>query len=113
MINFKETSMPLPNKDNREKFKNQKLRFVCEACGQKMIMTPAEGYKAGWDYPPYMYPFSVISPRTCNKCGIEKTVWWEICMKHKTFEELTDSQKETIERIYREPESIIVKDKYK
>lgn len=55
-----------------------------------------------------MYPFSVISPGKCNKCGIEETVWWEICTKHKTFEELTDIQKETVKRIYREPESILV-----
>jgi hypothetical protein len=110
MVIFKETSVPLPRKDNSEKFKNQKLRHICEVCGKQEILTPEEGYKAGWDYTPYMYPFSVISPRTCNKCGIEKTVWWEICMKHKTFDELTVIQKETVKRIYEEPKSILVEE---
>lgn len=33
MVIFKETSVPLPRKDNSEKFKNQKLRHICEVCG--------------------------------------------------------------------------------
>lgn len=110
MINFKETSMPLPSKDNSGEFKNQKLRHICEVCKKQEIMTPEEGYKAGWDYALYIFPFSVISPRTCNKCGIEKTVWWEICTKHKTFEELTNCQKITMKRIYGEPKSILVEE---
>jgi hypothetical protein len=109
-VEFKETSLPLPSNDNEEKFKKQKLIHICEICGKQEILTPEEGYKAGWDYAPYMYPFKVISPRTCSKCGMEKTAWWEICVKKKSFDELSDHQKETVKRIYGEPESIIFKE---
>lgn len=55
-----------------------------------------------------MYPFKVISPRTCGNCGgIEGTAWYEICVKYKRFDELTDKQKQTVMRIYNEPDSIM------
>lgn len=54
-----------------------------------------------------MYPFKVISPRTCNEYAIEKTVYWQIAVNHKAISDLTDTQKETIKRIYSEPESIL------
>ena len=41
---------------------------------------------------------------------MEKTVYWAIVAKNKAFDELTVSQKETIKRIYSEPESILVKE---
>ena len=108
-IEFKETSLPFPNGNNGNEYKNQKLLHICGVCGRQEIFTPEEGYKAGWDYAPQMYPFKIISPRTCNKCGIENTAWWQICVKKKTFDELSDQQKETVKRIYNEPESILVK----
>ncbi|MDA8227043.1 MAG: hypothetical protein M0T74_04960 [Desulfitobacterium hafniense] len=111
-VNFLETtSMPLPSKENGGEYKDKKLIHICEVCGKREILTPEEGYKRNWDYSPYMYPFKLISPRTCGDCGIEKTVWWEIAAKHKNFEDLTESQKQTIKRIYNEPESIIAENK--
>lgn len=80
--------------------------YITEVCGKREILTPEQGYKAGWDYAPYMYPFKVLSPRTCEKCGMEKTAYWAIAAKNKTFDEITVSQKETIKRIYNEPDSI-------
>lgn len=71
------------------------------------ILTPRKGYEKGWDYAPYMCPFKVISPRTCSECTIAKTVYWQIAVNHKTFSELTDTQKETVKIIYSEPESIL------
>lgn len=88
-------------------FQNKKLLHVCEVCGKREILTPEEGFKAGWDYAPYMYPFKVISPRTCGSCSITATVWWEIAVNHKSFDELTDAQKEVVMKIYNEPESIL------
>ena len=105
-INFIEKSnIPLPQKIDDETL----YIHICEICGKIEILTAEDGYKKGWDYSPRMYPFKVISPRTCPNCGIENTVWAEICLRHKTFEDLTDKQKEVVKRIHEEPESIIAK----
>lgn len=109
MVNFKETSsIPLPSNDNCGEYKDRKLAHLCEVCGKREILTPRAGYENGWDYAPYMYPFKFISPRTCSKCGIEKTAWWQISTLGKSFNELTESQKGTVMRIYGEPNSILV-----
>ena len=91
-------------------YSNVKLRHICEICGTEKLLTPQEGYDEGWDYAPRMYPFKVLSPRTCGNCGIEGTAWYEICVKHKGFDELTDKQKQTVLRINNEPESIMAKE---
>lgn len=109
-VEFQETPLPLPSKDNEKRFYNKKLVHICEVCKKKDILTAEEGYKAGWDYAPRMYPFKVISPRTCSRCGMEKTAWWQICVKKKSFDELPDHHKETVKRIYNEPVSIIFKE---
>lgn len=106
---FKETSSSLPDKSSRSENNHQKLLHICEVCGKQEILTSEEGYKAGWDYAPRMYPFKIISPRTCNQCGVENTAWWQISVNGKTFSELSDHQKETVKRIYNEPESILLK----
>lgn len=107
-INLIETKMPLPSKDNDKAFADVKLQHICELCGVESWLTPQEGFDEGWDYAPRMYPFKVISPRTCRNCsGIEGTAWYEICVNHKSFDELTDKQKQTVRRIYNEPESIM------
>ena len=109
-VEFKETSLPLPNKDTEKRFRNKKFVHICEVCDKRDILTPEEGHDKGWDYAPHMYPFKVISPRTCNKCGIEKTAWWQICVKGKSFEKLSDHHKDIVKRIFSEPESIIFKE---
>lgn len=107
MINFKKTSMPSLNMGNVEEYKDRKLIHTCEACNKREILTPEEGYRLGWDYSPYMYPFGVISPRTCPSCGIETSVYWEITVNKKGYDDLTDSQKQIVQKIYNEPESIL------
>jgi len=107
-VDFKETKTPSINK-NASEFADQKLLHICEVCGKWELLTPNEGFQKGWDAAPYMYPFKVISPRTCGNCGIDETVWFEIAVKNKTFEDLSEKQKETVKRIYGEPESILPK----
>lgn len=102
-----EKKLPLPKEDNDKEYAYIKLHHVCEICGVEQWLTPQEGFDEGWDYAPRMYPFKVISPRTCGECGIEGTVWFEICVKNKSFYELTNKQKETVMRIYNEPESLL------
>jgi ribosomal protein L32 len=105
-VNFIEkANFPLPQKSDD----NTLYHHICEVCGIREILTAEEGFQKGWDYSPRMYPFKVISPRTCPNCGIDKTVWADISLRHKTFEELSKEQKEMVKRIYGEPESIIVK----
>lgn len=106
-VNFKETKIPLPNNKNCGEYADRKLVHICEICGKTELLTPKEGFDRGWDYAPYMYPFKVISPRTCESCGIKETAWFAIAGKHTSFENLTDKQKETVKRIYNEPESIL------
>lgn len=83
------------------------LRHICEVCGKDEILTPEEAFSAGWDYPPRMGSFGVISPRTCGSCGVESTVWWALAMENKAGDELTEAQMDTIVRIQSEPQSII------
>lgn len=104
----KETKIPLPM--NRDEYADKKLLHICEVCGKEELLTPREGYDKGWDYAPYMYPFKVISPRTCETCGIEKTVWFQNSVMHTPLENLTDKQKDTVKRILNEPESITPKE---
>ena len=84
-----------------------KYRYICEVCGKTEILTPEEAYLAGWDYPPFMGTYGVVSARTCPDCPIIHTAWAALMMKHKTYMELTENQKETIRRIRGEPGSMM------
>lgn len=110
-LEFQETSMPIEFRERiPEEYKNKKLVHICESCSKRELLTPEEGFERGWDYPPYMGSFGVISPRTCGSCNITMTVWWEIVANHKGMDELTEQQKETVRRILNEPESILPKE---
>lgn len=85
-----------------------KLKHICEVCGREEILTPEEAYRAGWDYPPKMGMFGVVSQRTCPQCPINRTVWWKLAVEHNDLSALSDDDKATIERILHEPESILV-----
>lgn len=86
---------------------DKKLVHICEVCGKTEIMTPEEAFIRGWDYPPRMEAFGVISPRTCGDCLSKDTAWWALVCDKKGIHELTQKQRETIKRIQGEPESII------
>lgn len=87
-----------------------RLRHICEICGRTEILTPTAAFAAGWDYPPRMGTFGVVSPRTCGDCGMAGTAWAAIAMQGKGPGDLTDAQRAVIERIAGEPESILVAD---
>ena len=86
-----------------------KLVHICEVCGKTEILTPEEAFMKGWDYPPRMGQFGVVSARTCGDCAITGTAWWALVCENKSFQELTPKQQETIRRIQQEPWSIILK----
>lgn len=52
--------------------------YLCEVCGAKETLTEQQAYDAGWDYPPFIGLWGVVSPRTCPNCGIESTAYWHV-----------------------------------
>lgn len=87
--------------------KEQKLIHICEVCGKAKIMTPEQAFNEGWDYPPRMGAFGVVSPRTCGNCGMVDTLWWALQSGAiKGIEDMTDNQKVIYARIQNEPASI-------
>jgi hypothetical protein len=87
------------------------LHFICEVCGTHKILQPDQAYAyylEGWDYPPFLGEYGVISPRTCGSCPINGTLWWAMNMEGKKIDELNERQLQTLERISHEPESIMV-----
>lgn len=85
-----------------------KLRHVCEVCGKTEILTPAAAYEAGWDHPPRMGQFGVITPRTCGSCPMSETVWAALMLHGRSQENLTQKQLDVMARILAEPMSIEV-----
>jgi len=84
------------------------LRHICEVCGKEEVLTPEQGHKQGWDYPPAMGQFKIVSPRTCGRCGINGTLWWAISVEGKQADSFNEKQLQTLNRILNEPESIKV-----
>lgn len=62
-------------------------------------MTPEEAYESGWDYPPFMGAYGVVSPRTCPDCPMLDTAWAALVLKKIPYENLTEKQKEAMQRI--------------
>ena len=52
-----------------------RLRHICEVCGRTENLTPQEAFDEGWDYPPRMGSFGIVSPRTCPDCSMMDTAW--------------------------------------
>ena len=77
----------------------QKYKHICEVCGRTELLTPQEAYQAGWDYPPGMGSFGIVSARTCPNCSIFDTVWAALTLHHKKADELTEKQKDFLNTI--------------
>lgn len=87
-----------------------KLLHVCEVCGKTEILDSEEAYDLGWDYPPRMGMFGIVSPRTCGDCAMVDTVWWKLVCQNVKPEDLSEKDKETLKRIFDEPKSILVEE---
>lgn len=57
------------------------LRHICEICCEDEVLKPEQAHNQGWEYPPKMGQFKVVSPRTCGSCGINGTIWWAVGME--------------------------------
>jgi hypothetical protein len=75
--------------------------YLCENCGREETLTEAEAYQKGWDYPPFIGLWGVLSPRTCPDCGIETTAYWAIITQGT--ENLSEKHQATIRRVMAEP----------
>ena len=94
-------------------FGDRPFRHICETCGKEVLLSSRAAFAQGWDYPGRggIYPesmFGVLSPRTCGKCTIDTTAWWQINILHKRPEELDERHKETLLRISQEPWNLCV-----
>lgn len=86
-------------------------QHICEVCGREEVLSSEEGFDAGWDYPPRMGAFGVVSPRTCPNCPITGTLWWAMVQGTIKGEDgLSPTQVATLERILSEPGSILVQE---
>ena len=92
---------------SRRKWRMEKYLYTCEVCGKTAVLTPEEAYRSGWDYPPFMGAYGVVSPRTCPDCPMMETAWAALMMKNIPYEELTERQKEAVLRIKGEPGNMI------
>ena len=85
-----------------------KLIHICEVCGKKEILTPEEAYEKGWDYPPKIGFYGIVSPRTCGDCSVIDTLWWAIRKNNLRIpQDLDEHQREVLDRILGEPASIL------
>lgn len=89
-------------------FAAMQLRHICEVCGRDEILDCEAAHAAGWDYPPRMGVFGVVSARTCPRCPIQQTLWWALSIDKYTLDMLTAPQLGTLARIQAEPVSIAV-----
>lgn len=87
-----------------------KLLHVCEVCGKTEVLTPEEAFDLGWDYPPMMGSFGVLSPRTCPVCPMNETLWWNLTANGCDPNNLSEKDKETLKRILDEPKSILIEE---
>ena len=83
------------------------LRHICEVCGVEEVLAEEDAFAKGWDYPPQMGTFGVVSPRTCPNCVITQTLWWALTVDHADMASLSDKQRATLQRILGEPETIL------
>ena len=74
----------------------------CESCGREELLSARDAYQAGWDFPPNMGAWGVISPRTCPDCTIEKTVWWAITIEKHSIDDMAPRQLKIVGRILEE-----------
>ncbi|SDS55371.1 hypothetical protein SAMN04489834_1692 [Microterricola viridarii] len=71
----------------------------CESCGREELLESQRAYEAGWDFPPNMGTWGVVSPRTCPNCTIKNTVWWAIAIEKRSIDEMTPRQRKAVGRI--------------
>ena len=80
----------------------EQIEHWCEVCGVTALLTSADGVDAGWDFPPHMGAWGVVSPRTCGNCTIDKTLWWALTTEKLSIDDLVPEQRQVLARILNE-----------
>ena len=78
------------------------MLYICEVCDTELEATEDEAYSAGWDYPPFLGVWGIVSPRTCGDCSIDKTAWWALVCEKKPMAEWSERHTATLKRIQEE-----------
>ena len=88
----------------------ERFWHICEQCGARELLTPQEAFEKGWDYPPAMGRFGVVSQRNCPKCLMCNSLYWRVAFDHGAnlddLATLTPHEKNALGRILMEPESL-------
>lgn len=71
----------------------------CERCGREELLESEQAHTLGWDFPPRMGSWGVVSPRTCPTCPMKATVWWALAIDKLSIDDLTPRQRRTVGRI--------------
>lgn len=83
----------------------------CEVCGKKEYITAEQAFNDGWDYPPHMGTFGVLSQRICGDCPITSTLWFRMMQKkgEERFRasDMTSEEIRFVERVKGEPASLL------
>lgn len=99
-------------KDLIESMNTRPFWHYCEICGRKEFITAGEAFDSGWDYPPRVGHFGMLSPRTCGNCTMAGTLYMKINSPGRLpivlEDELTPEERITWRRIKAEPESLLV-----
>ena len=107
----KEDEKSRRRKELLESMKTRPFWHYCEVCGKKEFLTDKDAYNSGWDYPPKMGFFGMLSPRTCGSCPMTDTLYWKIQTSGKlpiVMEgDLNEKELITWRRIKGEPESLL------
>lgn len=79
--------------------------YECEVCGTKESLTEEQAYQAGWDYPPFIGVWGILSPRTCPNCTVEQTAYWFLITRSAEDQTpIPENHMKTIKRIMAETE---------
>jgi hypothetical protein len=82
-----------PNEENLS-------HYLCEVCGKEQDLTEKEAFSQGWDYPPFVGFWGILSPRTCGDCPIDKTAYWHVLTNGTS--EIPENHLRTIKRVLAE-----------
>lgn len=117
---LKQEAERIHNEDEAKKKRNELIESMnerpfwhyCEVCGKKEFITAKDAHNNGWDYPPNIGHFGLLSPRTCGNCLMKDTLFWKINqgggIPLVIESALTPEELVTWRRIKGEPESLLV-----
>lgn len=80
------------------------ITYVCEVCEKTEELTEQEAFDQGWDYPPFIGKWGIVSPRTCGDCVMDDTAWWALVINKVPLMELEERHLRTVIRIQQEVE---------